>query len=460
MKKILTCILAAALAAGSLIGCTSGAKETTKAKQAGNQEESNTAGNDGKKVKLVIWGAVPDDKGPQQVCDNYNALNTGVEVEYVRYVNDEQGNVKLDTALISGEQIDIFFSYGAEKREKRVSANLALDLSELCKQYDIDVLRDFGEVAENNITEDGKIYAIPTYKQADFIMVNKDMFEQAGIEIPKSWTWEELSEVAKQLTVKQGSKKVYGFLKSTDGNVINTFVATNGNKDCWINEDGKTTNFVSNESLKKGYEVMNQMMYVDGSMMTWEDMIVQKVSANEAPIFFNGEVAMVAAGSHHIRNIKDVATFPRDFKVGFVEIPSLSAEQKTYYAAINTQDDMSINVKSKYKEEAMAFIKWYYTEGYDPMIEGGRIPLYQNYNTDRVAELLLAGAEDLVDIESFQTVMFKKYDNMQYDVNNTGKAEIAKIMKEEMEAYFLKQYDLNTALENMQSRCDEVLVRQ
>ena len=58
-------------------------------------------------VKLVIWGGVPEDKGPQKVCENFNATYPGIEAEYIRYVNDDQGNVKLDTALISGEKIEI-----------------------------------------------------------------------------------------------------------------------------------------------------------------------------------------------------------------------------------------------------------------------------------------------------------------------------------------------------------------
>jgi multiple sugar transport system substrate-binding protein len=438
MKKILSMVLAAMLCISTL---------GLAAASADNADP----------IKLVIWGGVPEEKGPQKVCENFNATHPGIEVEYIRYVNDDQGNVKLDTALISGEKIDIFISYGYDKLTKRVEAGMAAELSELCKQYDVDVIRDFGEAAKNSVSEDGKVYAIPTYKQVMFIMLNKDMFDAAGIEIPVHWTWQDVRDIAKQLTTGENANKVYGFIKSTDGNVINEIVATEANRDSWLNADATATNFVDNAYLSQGYQLLYDMMYTDQSMMSWEDMIVQKVSANEAPIFFNKQAAMIATGSHQLRNIKDTAAFPRDFVVAFAEMPALNADQTDYYADLIVQDHLSINIKSANKEAAMEFIKWYYTEGYDPMIEGGRMPLYKNYDADRAIQIMLQGAETLVDMESAKNVLFGSYDKMQYDGSNLHKAEIALIMKEEMEAFFLKQNDLPTALENMQNRCNEVL---
>ena len=334
---------------------------------------------------------------------------------------------------------------------------MAAELSDLCKQYDVDVIRDFGEAAKNSVSADGKVYAIPTYKQVMFVMLNKDMFDAAGIPIPQHWTWQDVREIAKKLTTGENAGKVYGFLKSTDGNVINEIVATEANRECWLNADATATNFVDNPYLRQGYQILYDMMYTDQSMMSWEDMIVQKVSANEAPIFFNKQAAMVATGSHQIRNIKDTTAFPRDFVVAFAEMPALNADQTDYYADLIVQDHLSINEKSANKEAAMEYIKWYYTEGYDPMIEGGRMPLYKNYDADRAIQIMLQGAEELVDLESAKNVLFGSYDKMQYDGSNLHKAEIALIMKEEMEAFFLKQIELDKALENMQKRCNEVL---
>ena len=62
-----------------------------------------------------------------------------------------------------------------------------------------DIGRDkFSENALNEGTVDGNNYSIPLYSHAMVMWVRKDLLEQNGLEVPK--TWDELYETAKQLT--------------------------------------------------------------------------------------------------------------------------------------------------------------------------------------------------------------------------------------------------------------------
>ncbi|MFP4442689.1 MAG: carbohydrate ABC transporter substrate-binding protein, partial [Spirochaetia bacterium] len=72
----------------------------------GQNEEASSTPKEEKAVELVVWGGVPGENGPDEAAAKYNAINENVKVKYVRYVNDDQGNVKLDTALVAGEKID------------------------------------------------------------------------------------------------------------------------------------------------------------------------------------------------------------------------------------------------------------------------------------------------------------------------------------------------------------------
>ena len=100
-------------------------------------------GEDGEKepVKLVFWGALPPENGPQDAVDGYKTVAPHVTIEYVRYINDEQGNIKLETALMAKEEIDVFTSYGVPARERRVAAGMCADITDLCKKYDVDLIR-------------------------------------------------------------------------------------------------------------------------------------------------------------------------------------------------------------------------------------------------------------------------------------------------------------------------------
>ncbi len=40
-------------------------------------------------VKLTLWGGVPPENGPQEVVDNWNKENPDIQLEYVRFVNDD-----------------------------------------------------------------------------------------------------------------------------------------------------------------------------------------------------------------------------------------------------------------------------------------------------------------------------------------------------------------------------------
>lgn len=148
-------------------------------------------------ITINVWGGTPEEGGPGAIVEAYNALNTGIQIVYTRYVNDESGNTKLDTALLSGADIDIFTSHGPDRFSNRLTSGMCEDLTPYLTEAGIDVERDFGV---SYARMDGKDYAIPVTDAADFIWLNKDMVEAAGLTVPTEWTFEEYRNYAKALT--------------------------------------------------------------------------------------------------------------------------------------------------------------------------------------------------------------------------------------------------------------------
>ena len=153
-------------------------------------------------------GGVPPEAGPQEVIDAWNAEHPDIQVEYVRYVNDDDGNLKLDTAMITGQDVDLYVNYTLSQTSKRVESNLALDLSQF-DDYNID--EKMGPNAEG-WKINGKYYGMPTTKSAFFVALNKDALDAAGLPVPKDWTWDELREYAKKLKVGNN----YGFIQNME----------------------------------------------------------------------------------------------------------------------------------------------------------------------------------------------------------------------------------------------------
>ena len=409
-------------------------------------------------IRLVFWGGLPPENGPQALVDRYNELNPNVTVEYVRYVNNDQGNVRLDTALMAGEQIDVFTSYGHPRREQRVAAGMAADITDLLKKEGVDLLRDFGPGARPNIVN-GRVYSVPTIVLVRFLAVNKDMFDKAGIPLPTDWTLDEFIDIARRLTHGEGANKVYGIIGDYNTN-INLFLENKYGTDPWLNKAGNASLWTAERDFRRAFEMFYNMMYRDKSMMAWEDVLSQRLtdSAALAAAFFNGRSAMMQTGSYMLRNIKDPVQYPRNFTVGFVPCPRVDKNQPRYIAPVEPHDDMMVNPRSKYKEEAVKFIAWYAKEGFDPMIPHGRLPLYQGYDRDHVAAVLAKGAEKLVDPVSFAANVIGMVGDTVIEPHAIPNRNVLdQIFRDECEAYYLRRINLDTLLQRLQTQFDEIL---
>jgi len=67
---------------------------------------------------------------------------------------------------------------------------------------------DFAPAFINGATKDGRIYGYPLWFYGYCNYLNTKQFKEVGLDAEKDWpkTWEQLGEVAKRLTIKQGNK--------------------------------------------------------------------------------------------------------------------------------------------------------------------------------------------------------------------------------------------------------------
>lgn len=410
----------------------------------GANNEGASAGsanqNAGETINLTLWGAVPAEAGPQEVIDSWNKENPDIQVEYFRYVNDDPGNLKLDTALMTGQDADLFVNYAINRLQKRVDAGVALDLS---SRTDYNIDEQMGVDAAQWKIED-KYYGIPTKKNMLFIWLNKSMLDEAGLPIPPvDWTWDDLREYSKALT----KSNVYGlmqhdaaFTAAIDGTIAGLGVTTS---------EG-TSNF-NNDLWKKQLQIVHDMMFVDKSTPEYGEQVTSKMPVDT--MFLKGEAAMLAAGEFIFRNANNLKEFPHDFKIAFATIPKVSADQKDYKYAGGLGDMLSVNAKSKHQDAAWKFAKWYADGGMLPMASGGRLPSSKSVDNKQAMDLLLKGVEDKYDTESMNSVVFGEFPSFQLNVPQ----QALDARKEEYEKYFLNEQDIDTTLKNMAKRHQEYI---
>lgn len=423
---------------------TTGTVDETESK-----EEPEQSGKES--VNLIVWGGVPAENGPQDLVDAWNEENPDIQVEYVRFVNDETGNVKLDTALLSGEQIDLFFTYGVDILKKRADSGM------------MEPLESFGamEFIEQELIGEGKsgltyidetLFAIPTITEPLGILINQSMLQEAGLTIPENWTLDDFREIATKLTNKSSDPTVYGANIIEGGNPFTIQRAVLGGNYLYKNESESNFDnplFELNLTLKE--------MMDEGILMPFEEVFSRDLSVYAHPAFLNEEFAMFPGSIWHFRYINDMENFPHDFKVEFAPIPRPDANTENPYQSI-LANYISMNSESDYKEEAWKFMQYWLTEGSLYMLPGGKMTAWKNADQDAVVEGLLGeNAEERYDIDSFKKVMLNP--DLQYVVDTITIAypQISQIYKEENENLFLGSTNPKDYTSILKQRADEAI---
>ena len=347
--------------------------------------------------KLVVWGGVPAANGPQTLVDNWNKTHPDVQVEYVRFVNDEAGNTKLDVALLSGEQIDCYFTYFVSTMVKRIEGGMAEDLSKYGGE----------SYVKKNIGKEGifrlknKLYSIPTSKEPQYFMANKALLDAAGIAVPKEWTFDEFRATCKKLTETKDGKTRYGafylpFNLTKNFELAKMILGTN----YWYKKDGKASNF-DNKAYHYEAQLFYDMLYTDKSTFPYSEILSRKMQAYSQDAFMTQEVAMFKTAPWTTRYVKDTAKYPHDWKTTFLPLPVITKGKPLYNdGALNNW--IMMNSKSNYKKETWEFIKYWMETGWKDMLPAGKIPTYNKADSDEIVAGILGTQANLFDVDAFK----------------------------------------------------------
>jgi multiple sugar transport system substrate-binding protein len=407
-------------------------------------------------VHLKFWGAVPEESGPQQAVDNWNAANPNIQVEYVRYVNDEAGNTKLETSLLAGGEVDVFVNYRIDKLDKRIQAGMAEPLDQIIEEDGFNLEENFGDQSIVKINE--KTFYIPAIILNDFVTINKSYLDEAKLDVPTDWTWDEYVEYAEKLVQGEGPNKRWGsFVGNLEPKIyewMDKAVKTELGPNAFFKEDGSSN--VDHSAFKKYLDVMVQMERKLKVQPPYSEAKATKMQGTD--IFLSGRAAMNWSGTAAIRSIKNVEDYPHDFVTAFAPPPKMTENSKYLGGGTGYLDFVAINSRSKNKEAAWEFMKWYVTEGNEPLISGGRVPAWKKADLDKVAELVLGeNPEKLFDVESFKRAVLNQDVEIVVDTKFDNLAEIQKIVEEEGEQVFIGEKSSNDAIKAMKEAIDSVI---
>ena len=211
---------------------------------------------------------------------SFNSCNPDITVT-VHYLSSDDYDKSIISMVRSGQSIDLIGIRGNSQLARYHTEKMLADITSDIRNSDIDATA-YGNMY-NNITINGKYYAMPTRSTCWALLYNKDIFDARGIDYPGQLTWDEYGALAKKL-------------KGTDSNgetVWGGYIAT------WaFNFAGiQNSNYLYDDDQtyqRKSLELLNQFMNIDKSHEPVQEMI----SSGESwiDVFMDGQAAMMPMG--------------------------------------------------------------------------------------------------------------------------------------------------------------------
>lgn len=347
-KKVLAALLCAAMVATSLVGCGG-----SEGKESGKKDgESELSGE----LVIALW-----DNRTMELFESldlegrFQELYPDVTLEFEKLKDDTEYWNAMKMRAAANQLPDVMF-------------NKTFTLSRF-KEYLVDI-SDLKAVEDNKVASgyavDDKILGIPLTMSSEYVYYWKDMFKEAGVEVPD--TWAGLEEV---------SKKLQDYYGKDNGDYMAFAI---GGKDEWttypfaefmpslISGNGQNWNTMAgqDEPFAEGTDVNTAFKKIDSlfsSGVFGKDPL--GLSNDQAyNLFATKQSSIIAAGARALKSFKDTAESTDE--LGTFYLPVRDDESEPFRTV--TQGDLFLSVTSHCEnpELAKAFVEFCFSEDWYP----------------------------------------------------------------------------------------------
>lgn len=361
-KKILATLLSVAMVASLLVGCT---KEDSKTTDANKVEESK----DSEESKEGTAGAELSGTLVFAIWDN-RALELFEELDLEGRFKKLYPNAKIEIEKLKDD------SEYWNTMKIRASANQLPDIM-YNKPFTLSGFQDYlidlsdSTAAKNNelaggYAIGGKILGVPVIKTQEYVYYWKDMFKEAGVEVPTTWT--EFEEVAKKLQDFYGAdNKNFAAIGIGGKDEWPTYPYTeympaleSGNGDNWNTMATQDEPFAEGTDIYKAFEKIESLfqsgVFGKDPLGIGQDQAVS--------LFAQKQSAMIACGGWGLGPISEGADSTDE--LGTFYLPSRNSESDPFKTITQGDLFMSVTTSSKNQELAKAFVEFYFSDAWYP----------------------------------------------------------------------------------------------
>lgn len=335
-RKMIAAFMCMCLSAMTLAGCGGGA----------GSDAEDSSKSDGEKVTLRLMA--------------YNAENT--RATYLKYLEEKLPNIEIEFEFVSQDNFDNVLNSQLQAGEgpdiielggqTRLLSNAGY-LLDITDQEFVDKYTDSGI---QPYTIDGKVFATPLQSWYEGIFYNKTIFEENGIEIPK--TWDEFIALHQTLEDKgikaqtMGAQSYEPMMKQSIGLVNNMFYSDEANKG--FDEKFNAAEVSLAESwlpaVEEWYKIIEEGCLTTDMLGLSYDQALDEFATEKA--------AMWQCGPWAVETIKEKNP---DLDFGMFPIPGTDADEAGWLVG-GPGSAFGINAKSEHVEEALQVLEATATE--------------------------------------------------------------------------------------------------
>lgn len=367
------------------------------------------------KVELTLMIQVPTDAWQEEMGKMVEEKFPDYEITFKMW-DETTIEQTIKTAYAADQAIDVV-GYWPTYMKKFEGTGIPLDLTEYL-EADPEWKASFGETGlEVGTTEEG-ILAVPVNTSYPLIQINKSIFEEAGIEIPESMTWETFVDVCTK--IKDAGKTPLSVQSDWAG-----WFVRNAWMQCWENQEELDSFIAGDVSFKdeKAVQAMenivdlynNDFVYPSGKEAV-------TTSADDAlAAFVNGDVAMFCNVNGNAASVAEKVG--DSFEIAISSWPSMAKTDDMDHILGSAYGYMIMS-NTKYPEEAVEVLKYITGDEVQQMVadKGGIVVNTNVTSSDENYQLYSSDAnkiypDEVINLSSeiFDNIVYNEPSNYLYN---------------------------------------------
>jgi sorbitol/mannitol transport system substrate-binding protein len=311
----------------------------------------------------------------RELASKFEEANPGIKLRFIT-LSENQARAKITASTsMGGKEFDVVMISNYETPQWAANGwlvNLS-DYADKTPGYD---QNDFIPSLRESLSYEGNMYSVPFYGESSFLMYRKDLFDEAGITVPKQPTWQQVAEWAQKLDspdmvgICLRGKPGWGEVLAPLDTVINTF----GGR--WYDMDWNAQ--LTSPEVEKAVQ-----FYVDTVKNYGEPGAATSGFGECATQFSQGRTAMWYDATSAVSVLEDPASSTVVGKVGYAMAPMVEKPNSGWLYTWS----LGIPKSSDNKDAAWKFISWMTDQNYIKLVgeelgwarvpPGSRLSTYQ-----------------------------------------------------------------------------------